>query len=364
MNELRSRCGTLVIGGGQAGLAAAHHLSRIGEDVQVVEAGERPGEAWRKRWASLRLFTPAQYDGLPGMPFPAERGSFPTKDEMADYLAAYAAPLPVHCGVRVQRLAPAGQGFEAQTTRGTLSADRVVIATGCHAVPKVPPFAQQLEAGITQLHSSQYREPSMVPRGEVLVVGAGTSGLEIALDLAPTHRVHLAGKPTAHIPDPLFRYAGGLYWWFISNLLTERTPMGRKAKAQVRAHGAPLIRVSMAQVAAAGVEHVPRVTGIHEGKPVVEGGRVLPVQTVVWATGFRPDFSWVDAPITDEQGWPKAERGVSTVLPGLYFVGLVFQFGLTSGLVGGVGRDAAYVAAAIERARAGGRVQALSGAVA
>lgn len=361
-----SRCGTLVIGGGQAGLATAHHLARLGEDAQVFEATDRPGDGWRQRWSSLRLFTPAQYDGLPGMPFPAPRGSFPSKDEMADYLSAYARrfSLPVHCGVRVSRLTSSRSGFEAQTNKGNFFADRVVIATGGHAVARIPKFADQLDPAIVQVHSSQYRDPSMIPVGEVLVVGAGTSGAQIALELADTHRTHLAGRATAHIPDPVFRYGGGLFWWLITHVLTVRTPIGRKAQPAVRSSGGPLIRVSMDQVIAAGVERHPRVAGARGGLPLLEGDRTLPVASVVWATGFRPDFSWVDAPIADESGWPAGDRGVSSVVPGLYFVGMLFQYGLTSGLIGGVGRDAEFIANHIHRARAAQAPQrALSGRV-
>jgi putative flavoprotein involved in K+ transport len=174
--------------------------------------------------------------------------------------------------------------------------------------------------------------------------------VEIALELARTHRTVIAGRPTPHIPDPLLRHVGGLYWWFISNLLTIRTPIGRKARYSILRGGGPLIRVSVAELAAAGVERVSRVSGTSGGLPRLDDGRVLSVSTVIWATGFRPDYRWIDIAVTDEIGWPTAPRGISREA-GLYFVGMPFQYGLTSGLVGGVSRDAEFVTRAIRDRR-------------
>lgn len=343
---------TLIIGGGQAGLAVGQQLAARGEEFVVLDASARIGDGWRQRWESLRLFTPAQHDGLPGLPFPAARGTFPTRGEMADYLEAYAArfSLPVRSGVQVQELLRTDEGrFEVRTGQGRFTADRVVLATGTNPIPRVPEFAGQLSPALHQLHSSQYHNPQSLPPGDVLVVGAGTSGVELAVELAGSRQVFIAGRPTTHIPDPVFRYAGGLYWFLVSHLLTVRTPMGRKARPAIRRGGAPLIRVSVDDLERAGVVQVPRVTGVSEGRPLLADGRTLEVASVVWATGYRPDFSWVRFPIADESGWPAGPRGVSTVAPGLYFVGMPFQFGLTSGLVGGVGRDAAFVAEQIHR---------------
>jgi putative flavoprotein involved in K+ transport len=348
-------CGTLILGGGQAGLAVAQQLSALNEPCLVLDAAARVGDSWRKRWDSLRLFTPAQYDGLPGLPFPAPRGTFPTKDEMADYLEAYATrfALPVRSGVQVRELHRTGRGFEARTEQGVFTADRVVLATGTNPTPRVPELAAQLSPSIVQLHSSRYVSPASLPEGDVLVVGAGTSGVELAIELAATRRTFLAGKPTPHIPDAVFQLAGGLYWFAISHLLTVRTPMGRKARPNILKGGAPLIRTSMADLKRSGAQHVPRVVAVENGRPKLADGRTLDVAAVLWATGYRPDFSWVKFPCTDETGWPAGERGVSTLAPGLFYAGMLFQFGLTSGLVGGVGRDAAYVAQQIHRQAAG-----------
>jgi putative flavoprotein involved in K+ transport len=343
---------TIVIGGGQAGMATGYQLTRLERDYLILDERERVGDVWRQRWDSLQLFTPAQYDGLAGMPFPAPRGSFPTKDQLADYLEAYASQhrLSIRRGVRVERLARQGSGFELATSAGRFTADQVVVATGTHPVPRIPELAVDLDPAIHTIHSSRYRNPRSIPEGDVLVVGSGTSGVEIALELARTHRTVIAGRPTPHIPDPLLRHAGGLYWWFINNVLTIKTPIGRKARHSVLRGGGPLIRISTSELEAAKVERVPRVVGATGGLPRLEDGRVLSVSTVVWATGYRPDFRWIELAVTDDLGWPVAPRGISRVA-GLYFVGMPFQYGLTSGLVGGVSRDAEFVARAIRDRR-------------
>ena len=335
---------TVVIGAGQAGLAAGYYLRKSGENFILLESNQNVGDSWRNRWDTLRLFTPAQYDGLPGFPFPAARGSFPEKDQVADYLVEYATrfDLPVHLGVKVGSLEKKGSGFEISTSVGSLTADRVVVATGTNPVPWIPDFASELDPTIHQIHSSQYKNPSSLPDGDVLVVGAGTSGLEIALEIAGSRTTLISGKPTFHIPDTILRYAGGFYWWFINNVLTVRTPVGKKARIQILSHGGPLINISAGMLDTAGVKRLSKIVGVKNGFPVTDDGQVLKVKNVIWCTGFRPDFSWISPGVTDHTGWPVTQRGV-TSLKGLYFVGMLFQYGLTSGLIGGVGRDAANV---------------------
>ncbi|MDT3683408.1 MAG: NAD(P)/FAD-dependent oxidoreductase [Truepera sp.] len=338
----------IVIGGGQAGLAAAYHLMRAGADFVVLDASERTGDVWRQRWDSLRLFTPAHHDGLPGMPFPAPPGSFPAKDEVAGYLSQYVDrfSLPVRNGVRVTRLTRVGSHFEVLTSQGSIIAGAVVVATGANQLPHVPALAQSLDPHIGQLHSHAYRSPDSVPPGEVLVVGFGTSGAEIAEELALAGRtVSISGEPTFHIPDPVLKVAGELYWHFIHRVLTRRTPIGRKAAPKIVASGAPLIRISASRVEAAGVKRVPRVVSVTEGRPVLADGSLVNADVVVWCTGYAPDFSWIDVPGVsfDERGWPRAPYGLVENVEGLAFVGVPFQVGLTSVLLGGVGRDAAIV---------------------
>jgi putative flavoprotein involved in K+ transport len=343
---------TVIVGGSQSGLAVGYHLTRLGRPFVILDAHDRVGDAWRQRWDSLRLFTTARYDGLPGMPFPGQRGSYPTKDETADYLEAYAERfrLPVRTGVGVDRLSRRGQTFDVAAGEHMCSADNVVVATGAYHTPRVPSFADRLHPGILQLHSSAYRNPSQLRDGGVLVVGAGNSGAEIALEVSQHHRTWLSGRDTGQeptragsVPDRLLM---PLIWFLASRVLTVRSPIGRRVRSQFfdPPRGIPLGRVRRTDIAAAGIERVPRTTGVRDGCPTLDDGRVLDVANVIWCTGFALDLSWIDLPITGDDGFPVQERGIVSSRPGLYFVGLPFLHSLSSGLLGGVGRDAAHIA--------------------
>lgn len=344
---------TVVIGAGQAGLAMGYHLKRQNRRFVILETGLRIGEVWRSRWDSLRLFTPVKFNGLPGLPFPGADFYFPTKDEVAGYLERYAQKyeLPVRFNAKVDALTRREGRYLLAAGTQRLSADRVVVATGAFQCPYLPAQASDLAPTIVQLHSSAYRNPGQLPAGNVLVVGAGNSGAEIALEArASGRRVWLAGRNPGHIPaDVLGRLFGGrLYWWMLSRLLSEDTPIGRKMRAKSLQHGSPLIRLKPKDIPRTGVERVPRLTGLKEGRPALEDGRVLPVSAVVWATGFRPGFDWISLPILDERGYPRHDRGIARDAPRLYFLGLHFQHALTSALLGGVGADAAYIARRIQ----------------
>lgn len=344
------RIETVIIGGGQAGLSTGYHLARRGRPFVILDGNARVGDNWRSHWDSLRLYSPARYDGLPGMPFPAPAWSFPTKDEVAAYLAAYAAhfELPVRGGVRVDRLLRDGERRVVVAGERRFEADNVVVATGTFGrAPRVPDFAADLGPEIRQLHSSGYRNPAQLAEGPVLVVGASHSGADVAYEVAAAHRTYLCGRDTGQIPFAIEgRMAHAIFpllWLMWTRVLNVRTPVGRKMRGHVRAHGGPLLRVKGADLAAAGVERITdRMTGVRDGKPVLADGRVLDVANVVWCTGFRQDFSWIDQPALGEDGWPEDE-------PGLYYVGLAFQRAFSSMLVGGVGRDADLVAQQIAR---------------
>lgn len=345
---------TVIIGAGQAGLAAAYYLRKINDDFIILDEENQIGDSWRQRWDSLRLFTPSQYDGLPGFPFPDNRGSLPTKDEMADYLLHYSNKfsLPVQLDTKVIELNKTSDRYEITTSKGKVYANYVIISTGTNPNAYIPAFASDFNKNIVQIHSSKYKNPESLPSSNTLVVGAGTSGVEIAIELSASRPTMLSGRPTPHIPDFLFRYVGKIYWWFIHNILTLGTPIGRKVKPKILGGGAPLISVSIENVKEAKVEHLPRITGVKNGLPQLEDGRVITVTSIVWATGYRPDFSWIKFNVSDNSGWPQTNRGVSAKFKGLYFVGMVFQFGLTSGLVGGVGRDAAFVVNHLRKTKA------------
>jgi putative flavoprotein involved in K+ transport len=341
---------TVIIGGGQAGLATGYHLAKQGLPFVILDANDRIGDSWRKRWDSLRLFTPARYDGLPGWPFPAPAWSFPTKDEMADYLEAYAArfELPVRTGVRVDGLSREADRYVVTAGDRRFEADHVVVASGAYHSPRVPAFALELDPDIVQLHSSEYRNPSQLQEGGVLVVGAANSGAEIALDVSRDHLTWLSGRHPGQEPtrpgSRLDRLLTPLIWFVLQHVLTLKTPIGWKVRRELHSGGLPLARVRPEDITAAGIERVPRTTGARSGRPVLDDGRDLEVANVIWCTGFVPDFPWIDLPIFAEDGDPVHDRGIVSSEPGLYFVGLFFLYAAASSLVGGVGRDAEYIA--------------------
>jgi putative flavoprotein involved in K+ transport len=341
----------IVVGGGQAGLAAGYQLRKRGLSFVILEAGARVGDAWRKRWDSLRLFTPAALDGLEGMPFPAPSNYFPTKDEMGDYLESYARhfDLPVRLGVRVERLSREGDRYVVDAGGQTFVADHVVVATGGYQRPRLPKFSVDLDAAIVQLHSSEYKNPGQLTPGPVLIVGAGNSGADIAMDLAKEHAILLSGRPVGEIPVHVDTRFGHLFALFLlrivfHRLLTVFTPWGKKARPVLISRGGPLVRQKDAMLLRAGVERVARIAGAKDGRPVTDDGRTLAVTNVIWCTGFRPNFEWIDLPeFVDEDGEPHQHAGISTTEPGIYFVGLHFQYAMSSMIILGVSRDAAHV---------------------
>ena len=343
----------LIIGGGQAGLSVGYHLAQRGiRKFLILDANARVGDSWRERWDSLRLFTPAKYSGLDGMPFPALPRHYPTKDEMADYLEAYSRHffLPIRNGVRVDGLSREGERYVATSGAQRFVAREVVVAMADYQKPALPAFARELDPSIVQLHSIDYKRPGQLRPGTVLLVGAGNSGAEIAVELRKAgHPVVMAGRHVGAVPAWFQSTAGQvllmplLFRGIFHRLLTDSTPPGRKVKAQGH-RAAPLIRTLPKHLAAAQVERVARVRGVQAGRPVLEDGRTLDVQNVIWTTGFHPGFSWVHLPVFDDHGYPRQKRGVVAESPGLYFIGLHFLYAMTSSMIHGVGRDARYVA--------------------
>ncbi|MER8024730.1 flavin-containing monooxygenase [Glutamicibacter protophormiae] len=349
---------TVVVGGGQAGLAAARELTRRGVDCLVLEAAEHVAEQWRHQYDSLRLFTPNKISHLPGAKLPGSPNGFAAKDEVADYLQHYARTfdLPVLTGIRVERVARQGDGFALATSAGPFRCRNLVVATGPFGgQAKVPALADALDPRILQLHSSQYRRPGQLRPGPVLVVGASHSGCDIAYELAATHRTHLSGRDTGEIPiswdSPAMRLASWVLAFRFGHVLTRRTAPGRRARREVMEHGARRLRVKKADLLGAGVlwnEH--RVVGAADGMPLLADGARLEVENVVWATGFRHDYSWLGLGALDDSGWPREYRGVARDVPGLYFCGLSFQYSMASMTLNGVGRDARYIARRIAAA--------------
>ena len=273
---------TIVIGGGQAGLAVGYHLAKRGISFQILDASQRIGDAWRNRWDSLRLFNPARYAGLPGLPFPARGATFPTKDDVADYLESYAQhfQLPVQTGVKVDRVSKEGDGYVVNAGGQQFESDNVVVAMANYQVPRLPKFASELGPGIVQLHSHEYRNPSQLREGGVLIVGVGNSGADIGLEVARTHPTWMSGKETGHVP---IRIESALWRFFLVRLLrffghhvlTVNTPIGRKLGPKIISRGAPLVRVKPQDLINAGIERVPRVVGVAE-RTAIAGRRPHP----------------------------------------------------------------------------------------
>ena len=351
---------TVIVGGGQAGLSVGYHLKKQRRSLVILDASERIGDSWRNRWDSLRLYSPAFRDGLPGMPFPAPRTTYPTKDEMGDYLEAYATrfELPVRSGASVKALTKEDGRYVARVGNERFEGDNLVVATGAFQRPHTPAFAGALDASITQLHSADYRGPSQLQAGPVLVVGASHSGSDIAYELSASHDVILSGRDTGQLPVPVESRRGRIGFRLLvfagTHVLNVDTPAGRKMRPHVRHGGGPLLRYRKRELRAAGIERVlARTVGVQDGLPVLDGGRVVDVRNVVWCSGFRPDFSWIRFPFElGDDAYPVQYRGASGSAPGLYFVGLPFLHSFASMLVAGAGRDAERVARHIVEERA------------
>jgi putative flavoprotein involved in K+ transport len=326
------RFDTVVVGAGAGGLAAGWHLRHTGRRYVILEAADRVGDSWRHRYDSLRLFTPARYCALPGAPLPLEDLTHPAKDDVAEYLEKYASDLPVRLGHRVTRHHVVNGRHRLDDG---LEADRLIMATGAYRRPVVPPFAGRLDPAIRQLHSDRYRRPSDLLPGPVLVVGAGTAGADIALDVAGRHETWLSGPRTGRVPLNIVRSATArrLYGLPVPELMRRR----------LLTRGSPLVWQTEAQLTRAGVRRVGRTIGTRDGSVLVAGAKVLSVANVIWCTGYRPDFGWLTADAIRPDGWPHHRRGVSTVVPGLGFVGLPFQRTFASGFLAGMDGDAAVV---------------------
>jgi putative flavoprotein involved in K+ transport len=347
---------TIVIGGGQAGLSVGYYLARQRRRFVILDASARVGDAWRRRWDSLRLFTPAAFDGLVGMKFPSAPFSFPTKDEMADYLEAYARrfELPVRNGIHVDRVTREGGRYLVEAGPHRFEADNVVVAMSSYQVPRLPAFAKELRPDILQMHSIEYRSPRQLKPGGVLLVGAGNSGAEIAVETAREHETWVSGRDTGHVPFRIDGLAARLilvrllFRVVFHRVLTVGTPMGRRLRRKMFTQGAPLIRVKPKHLAAAGVRRVGKTVRVENGLPVLKDGRVLDVSNVIWCTGFGNGLSWIDLPIFEPDGEPRHRSGICTEQPGLYFVGLHFLHSFSSTMIHGIARDAKRIGDAIE----------------
>ena len=347
MNESSRHYEVVVVGAGQAGLAMGYHLAQRGLHFTVLERADSIGSAWRERWESLTLFTPRRYDSLPGLPFPGDPDGYPSRDEVIEYLERYAETfdLPIRLETEVGRLT-SEDGFVLETSRGTLTAEQVVVATGPFQTPFVPEVAQRLAPQVFHVHSTRYQRPGQIPEGTVLVVGGGNTGFQIAKELAATRRVYLSvGSRQTPLPQ---RFVGrDLFWWLTKTRLLEKTVESRLG--QRLQHRETLIGSSPRELERRyGVELKPRVVEASGRTVGFTDGSELQVDAVIWATGYRPDYSWMHLPVFDPVGRLRHRRGVTDV-SGLYFLGLTWQHTRGSALLGWVEEDAAFIAGRIEQ---------------
>jgi putative flavoprotein involved in K+ transport len=344
------RVDVVVIGAGQAGLAMGHFLARQGRRFVILEAEESVGAAWRRRWDSLLLFTPRRYSALPGLEFPGEPEGYPGRDEVIAYLEQYAAEfeLPIELDSPVRSLKAHGDTFALELDDRRIEADQVVVATGPFQRPNTPPLAGLLSPDVFQTHSEGYRRPDDVPAGRVLVVGGGNTGFQIAKELSSTHSVELAiGSRQTPLPQRIL--GRDLFWWLTKLGLLEKTVdsrIGRKAQ-----HRDTLIGSSPRELRRRyGVALRPRAVDAAERTVRFADGSETDLDAVVWATGYQPDHSWVELPVFDRDGRLRHRRGVTDV-PGLYFLGLTWQFTRGSALIGWVKDDAEFIAEQVASAK-------------
>jgi putative flavoprotein involved in K+ transport len=346
---------TIVIGGGQAGLAVGYHLAKRKIPFLILDANARTGDSWRNRWDSLRLFMPTRHAALPGMEIPGKQNWAPTKDQMANYLEAYAKHFrfPVQHSCRVDLLRKCKNRFVVTAGGEEFEAENVVVAMSNYQLPRTPDFARALHPGIVQLHAHAYRNPSQLQDGAVLIVGSGNSGADIAIEVSRNHQTWLSGKESGSVPFPIDSFLGRHLLFRIirfigHHILTVSTPIGRKVRPTMLSRSAPLVRVKPKDLIAAGIKRVGKVVATREGLPLLDDDRTVDAKNVIWCTGYTPGFSWIDLPIFDKDGRPKHERGIVNQYPGLYFVGLHFLYAMSSASLAGVGRDAERIAKSIE----------------
>jgi putative flavoprotein involved in K+ transport len=333
-----------VIGAGQAGLAIGYFAARHGRRFVILERAESIGSAWRERWESLTLFTPRRYSALPGLPFPGDPDGYPTRDEVIAYLERYAETLqlPIELNSEVKTLELGDDGhFRLELEDRTITADQVVVATGPFQMPHVPKLAEKLAPDVSQTHATGYRNPGRVPPGTALVVGGGNTGFQIAKELSATHRVVLSiGSRQKPLPQRVL--GRDLFWWLTKTRILDKsveTRLGQRLRARETLIGSSPRELKRRY----GVELKPRAVDADGRRLRFEDASELEVDTVIWATGYRPDYSWIKPPVFDDDGRLRHRRGI-TDIPGLYFLGLTWQHTRGSALIGWVQDDAEFIA--------------------
>jgi putative flavoprotein involved in K+ transport len=340
----------VVIGAGQAGLAMGYYLQQQRRHFLILERASSVGAAWHDRWESLTLFTPRRYDSLPGLAFPGDPEGYPSRDEVISYLERYAMELrlPIELSSEVRKLTARERSFLLEVDGRTVTADEVVVATGPFQAPFVPAIAAGLDPKVVQMHSTAYRAPGDVPSGAVLVVGGGNTGFQIAKELSATATVELSiGSRQKPLPQRLL--GRDLFWWLTKTRLL-RTTVGSRLGQRLRQRDTLIGSNPRELRKRYGVVTRPRAIDASGRTVRFEDGSELDVDAVIWATGYRPDYDWIELPVFDANGRLRHRRGVTDV-PGLYFLGLTWQHTRGSALLGWVKDDAEFLAGEIDALR-------------
>lgn len=334
----------IVVGAGQAGLSIAYYLKRTGYHFLVIDGDDEIGGSWKRRWDSLKLFTPTQYNHLPGLPFPAEFGAYPGKQAVANYLRQYVDyfQIPVRLNFPARKMTKTNDCFTIQSDHGSVQSRQVIVATGPFHVPSIPSFAQQLSDDVLQLHSSEYKNPQQLQSGETLVVGGGDSGVQILQELAGVlPKVYFSGEcGTMVLPQ---EFLGKTLWWWLLKLgilgANKYSWLGKRLAERPQ----PIIGTNVKRLfAKQNVELVGRALSAQDNQVNCEKQTLSGIKNVIWATGFKPDFDWIENITLDEKGYPLNRRGISQ-LEGLYFIGLPWMYTRSSATLGGVQQDAQYL---------------------
>lgn len=340
----------IVIGAGQAGLSMGYYLQQGGYNFVILDGEKRIGDTWRNRYDSLILFTPKSYSSLPGMRLEGEKNALPTKDEIADYLEAYANlfSLPVKMETTVHKVQKIKSTYEVSTDKGIFHSKHVIIASGAFQKPFIPSISQSLSQEVFQIHSSQYQSPEMIPDGPVLVIGGGNSGTQIATELAKYHEVTIAiSHPFKFLPLNIMGKSI-FYWLEKIGLLYAGTDTRRGT--WFRKQTDPIFGLELKNlIRKEKINIKPRVIKTHEREITFNDHSKINVQNIIWSTGFVPDYKWIDIDgVLDANGFPLHKRGLSPI-QGLYYIGLPWQYQRGSALICGVGKDAEFLYSVLKK---------------
>lgn len=334
----------LVIGAGQAGLAMGYYLKQRNLSFFILDKGSEMGGSWKNRYDSLTLFTPNSHSSLPGLSLKGEQDHYPTKDEISDYLLNYAKAfsLPVKLDTTITRLDRGADGFVVSSNQGEFRSKHVIVATGPFQLPNVPDFSKRLSDQVLQLHSSEYKNSNQLLKGATLVVGGGNSGTQIAVELSSERDIYLSvGHKLRFLPQDIGKRS--IFWWF-DKLGLLKANVNSKIGQTIKNKPDPIFGFELrSQLKSGRVLLKPKVISADNVQIFFEDNRNIEVRNVIWSTGFKSDYSWIDIPsLFNEKGMPIHIRGVTSI-KGLYFLGLPWQYRRGSALLQGVGNDAEYL---------------------